>query len=417
MANETPERLKSFRESYDKKRSSSGPSLTGLAAAVVVALIAGYAIAAVVHRPSDSPTSGGMTADQWREYALYLEGKNATASAIDAYARYLERASLTPAERSKVCFSVAKLAIDTENYETALEYLYQAEMLAPQSDLKGEIDKKIVLCLEKLGRMTNLRRELRARSETQRSEADLDEDEVVLAKYGDAVVTNRDLDAEIAKLPPAARDSFAEVERRKELLRNLVAERVLVDKARRLELEKDPKVQEVLAEQLDSLAVRQLIANEVAERVHVTSEDVERFYRAEPDRFTIPTSANVRATTVENNDVDLSTVSFDRPPFTIRSGSGIRGIPDSERYVDHILGFETGEVTEPIRIGQQWHVFKIESKTPSRLRPFDEVKTQTEQLYRTQKEQEVVQALMQESVQAQNVQFYFDRMQEEAPKE
>ena len=109
-----------------------------------------------------------------------------------------------------------------------------------------------------------------------------------MAEFGGQVITDRDLEREIEKLPPAARESFQSPEKRVELLQNIVAERLLLDKANRLELDKDPEVQEELARVRDGLIVRRLIDQEVDSKTAVSTEDVRRFYEAEIERFTDP---------------------------------------------------------------------------------------------------------------------------------
>ena len=240
-------------------------------------------VRSAIARSTNQP--GGLSPDRWRAYAVYLEGKDLPDEALYAYERYLEVASLSDVERAKVCYTMGALAADLGSYERALASLYQAEMLAPASDLKPEIDKKVVMCLERLGRTADLRRELRQRSDVHRSESDIGPGETVLAEYDDAVFTDRDLERELEALPAAARNHLSTGDAKIEFLRNVVAHRLLVDKAIRLELDRDPEIEAKLAEQRDALIVQKLIDDWMKDQPGPTPEDVERFYKAEPDRF------------------------------------------------------------------------------------------------------------------------------------
>jgi len=288
MSESTPDRLREFRAQY-RNAANQGKRLTVAKVILLVAvLLLGLWGAEVFLRgaiASSALQSGGLSPEQWRAYAVYLEGKDLPDEALRAYERYLEVATLSDSERAKVCYTIGALAAGIGSYERALASLYQAELLAPKSDLMPEIDKKVVLCLERLGRKAELRRELRERSDVQKTPADVGPGETILAEYGDTVFTDRDLERELEALPATARKHLTTGGAKLEFLRNVIARPLLVDKAMRLELDRDPEIEAKLAEQHDALIVEKLIANWMMDSPDPTPEDVERFYKAEPERF------------------------------------------------------------------------------------------------------------------------------------
>lgn len=412
MSEQTPNRLQEFRAQYGAPRKGGV-----LAYAQLVLTLAGFAVIAAVlvldrGKPSAAPASGGggMSADEQRRYAAYLEGKSEPMAAVRAYEAYLDSAALSPQERSKVAYSVAKLSIDAERYDEALPYLYQAEFLDPESGLKDEINKKVVLCLDKLGRGTDLRHELRKRTDIKRSAADVEAGETVLAEFAGEVLTDKDLEKEVEKLPPAARDSVAAPEKQAEMVKMLVAQRLLLDKARRLELDKDPEIQDQLVKQLDAMIVQKLIEDEVRKNVQVTPEDVERFYKAEPAKFTDPATAEVQVADAESEGAAKAITEFKATAVTVRQGGPAPGGP---RELDCTAAFaaEPGSVAGPVQCGERWYVFKVKSKTPEKLRPFDEVKEAATRMFQMQKEQEQFTSLIEQTLEARDVKLYLDRLQ------
>lgn len=416
MSDQTPDRLKEFRNQYGGRNDGRSNWWNFVQTAI---FIAGFgAILAVLlqgGRPTPYPRDGGggLSTDDQRRYAGYLAEKDELVAAVAAYESYLDQAALTPDERAKVCYRVASLAMNAGMDEKALAFLYQAEMLAPDSDLRADIDGKIIRILEKQGRASELREALRDRSGVTKPGVDVEEDEVVLAEVGEAVITNTDLDRAIQELPPAAQESMKDAERRRELLKNLVAERVLVDKARRLELDKDPALQARLAEQLETSMVRKLIDDEVESKLNVTPQDVERFYEAEQELFTVPAQASVRYATAPSREAAADATEFAKGPVTIREGGNVPGLQDSAAAVDAILSAEPGARVGPFQAGDQWIVFKVERVQPGHVRPFETVRDQAERMYRSRKEQELVQAMMEETLQTQNVELYLDRIPEQ----
>ncbi|MBX7259627.1 MAG: hypothetical protein K1Y02_24940 [Candidatus Hydrogenedentes bacterium] len=296
MTDAASERLKEFREqnrAAAESRLQTGRAARFFMGAAILLVVAASSAWIGFGLSDGNVAAGGLTAEQWRKYALKLEEKQLPTAAMDAYDRYLEHACLTDEARAKTCFSVAKIAIEEKQYERALAYLYEAEMLAPDSDVKDELNKKVVLCLEKLGRTSALQRELETRSTARRTAKDIAPEEIVLAEFGGEVITDKDLEREIERMPEADRAAYSAPEKRAEFLRNLVIQRVLIDKALRQELDADKEVQAQLEAQRNSLIVHKLLASEVQQKISVTKEDVERFYKAEPDHFKAPNSGDV----------------------------------------------------------------------------------------------------------------------------
>ncbi|MFA6242592.1 MAG: hypothetical protein WC655_16765 [Candidatus Hydrogenedentales bacterium] len=296
MTDAASERLKEFREqnraaaesgSVGRRAARIAVGLTLLVLSAIGVVSIGFALY------GRGQLTGGLSAEQLRKYALKLEEKQLPAAAMDAYDRYLEQASLSDEARAKTCFTVAKIAVSEGQYERALAYLYEAEMLAPDCDIKDELNKKVVFCLEQLGRTNALQRELETRSTGHRTAKDIAPEEVILAEFSGEVITDRDLEREIERIPEASRSSYSTPEKRGEMLKNMVIQRMLIDKALRQDLDKDKEVQAQLEAQRDSLIVHKLLASEVQKKTAVTSEDVERFYKAEPEHFKVSDSGEV----------------------------------------------------------------------------------------------------------------------------
>lgn len=417
MSEETPDRLKSFRAQYAPQK-TSGVKLAIAQLVLITAGFAGVFAFLTLHggaksAPAAAAPGGGLTADNEREFAAYLAERQQPMDAVAAYQSYLDKTALSPDERAKVCYTMGKLTADAEQYDAALKYLYQAEFLAPESELKEDIDKKVVLCLDKLGRRADLRSELRKRTSLKRSAADIEPGETVLAEFAGEVITDRDLTSEIEKLPAYMRDSIAGPEKRAEFLKNLVAQRLLLDKAQRLELDKNPEVQEELGKQLDAMIVQKLIRDEVKPRISVTDEDVERFYKATPERFTIPETAQVRVGDADSAEAAQTLDLASKAPVKAAKDAGIPGMPASGEALQAVFAAEPGARLGPYQAESKWFVIEVISKTPAERKPFEQVKDQARRVYEMQKEQEELSALLERILQERDVKLYLDRLKEQ----
>ncbi len=234
---QTPERLRAFRK--DRARA---PRL-GLWASMLAAFAAGALVCAVGFRfaspePTPAPAAhGGLAPDRLRALAVHLERKNLPDRAIAVWTDYLAQAPLDDAERAGVCYSIARIAREHGDCDTALACLYQAEFLGIDEALRDDVSNEILECLERLGRNVDLRRELRARTNADDTPPP-DPDETVLASFDDKAVTLDDYERAVEELSDAERDRLATPEQREAFLRRLVAERLFEEtkRARRLTL-------------------------------------------------------------------------------------------------------------------------------------------------------------------------------------
>ena len=117
MGEETPERLQAFRAQYAPRTAN----IQRLIAIQLVVVILGFAgLYALLGRDSGGSLStggaagGGLPPDESRRLAVYLAEKNQPMAAVEAYENYLAGATLDSKARARVCYTVAKLAIEAE---------------------------------------------------------------------------------------------------------------------------------------------------------------------------------------------------------------------------------------------------------------------------------------------------------------
>ncbi len=227
MGDKTPDRLQAFRDEHAPKNVGLRGSVPSLVVGAVLGIVGALAVFNLMSANSVVPRSG-LTTDRIRDLALLYERKDMPDAAIEAHEAYLDQATLSDTERGDVAYSIAKLAMDNTNYDYALKYLYQAELLAPDSPVRDDRSRQIVHCLEQLGRSYDLRRELKTRTDPASQET-TQPGATVIAKFGNEVVTDRDLSLRLEEVPANVRDAFSTPEKQIELLKNIVAERKTIN--------------------------------------------------------------------------------------------------------------------------------------------------------------------------------------------
>ena len=223
-----------------------------------------------------------------------------------------------------------------------------------------------------------------------------------LITQGTTEVLAQDFEAFLLRVPEAQRPEFrASVERVSKAVESIYTNRTLANEARRKGYDKDPLI---------ALRLRQLEEGFLAQvwqsrhQAEMPSPDmVERardIYRLNPDRFREPerftgeylqislvgrTREMAMARAREARDKWLAGETFaqiaaqynDDALFPKTRGRFQQLAPhDLEKPVSEAAFSlkKTGEVSQPVESGPALHMVRLEKKTPSRLRSFDEVK-------------------------------------------
>ena len=93
-----------------------------------------------------------IPADRMREFANELYGRFLFEQAAEEYRYYLDHYSLPAAERANITYRIADIFFERlHDYENALAEFLKIKTLYPESEIVGEVNKKIIACLERLG--------------------------------------------------------------------------------------------------------------------------------------------------------------------------------------------------------------------------------------------------------------------------
>jgi len=118
--------------------------------------------------------------------------------------------------------------------------------------------------------------------------------EAVLAKVDDMVITTADLKDLLARYAnqPFVLARYSSIERKKDLLENLIRYQVLALEAQKRGYERDPEVQRVAKEKMVSLFLQQEI-NDKVKLSDISDAEVRRFYQAHAADYVRPESVRV----------------------------------------------------------------------------------------------------------------------------
>jgi len=389
---------------------------------------------------SSSPASGmcpvpgsqqSWSAEQDEEYANKLASKGLKGLAVRAYEDYLENSGISSQRRAKICYRIADLYLDMAEYEKALGFLYRVEIEYPGTELSAEIGEKIVNCLENIGMVSQARYELESR--TGLGQAEDNKGSVVIARVGKNEITQAELDQALERLQPWVKKQFSSEEGTLEFARQFVATEVLYSKAKRLGYDKDPEVRLQIENILKQLLVRKIMEKELNDKVKINPADVELYYQANKDKYVeqaqvklsyLNTDSEEKINNVLeqlNKGDDFSKAAqsdsvekMENIEQWIDVNSPIPEIGSSEQIWEQISKTAKGENTGKIEYEDRFYCFLIRDNKESRQKGFEEVKDQVAYEYRSRREQEATQALLESVLEEQDVQLYLEKIKSSA---
>ncbi|MFQ5680656.1 MAG: hypothetical protein ACE5GG_01175 [Candidatus Omnitrophota bacterium] len=342
---------------------------------VLAVFLAGLILGAVVLRQPVAPAGNAapaMEGNAWTDkqqlqYANLLLSKGLKQEAALALADYLKPAAVGGAEAAKICLRIADIYMDLYKYEQALAYFYKAEVLDSAS-VTGPAEEKIVAALEGLGMTRQAQYELKARTSLSPGK---EETADVVARIGEDKITAKEIDDAMKRLPQWAGKEFEEESGRKQFIRQYVAAEALYRKAKRMGLEKEPRIRKGIELFKKDMVIREFLTRRIAEKINIDDSDLRNYYQAHKDRY-LPKQ--------ETGGEDADKKDMDKGEKKRKGGPGkIMKMAAGEKQVDNEKDVEDN---------------------------FEQVKRQVRRDLRSQKEQQIIQDLTRQALEDEDVEVY-----------
>lgn len=244
--------------------------------AVMVVLLAG-----MIYLISSGRTSG--TGDEFasaRQLAGELSDNNLPKAAIEEYKKILADGNLDNATRGNLYYMIGKLYYDDLfDYENGAAYFIRARALNPEASYYTEAGKKLIECLEKMGRIMDARREL-DRAVNIDSVTAAHAGEKMVAKIGEMPIYAGQIDREIQKFPAEMQKEYGTKAKKLEALNQYIQMELIYKDAVRKGLDNDPEVRQTAEEVVRQAVVGKYIRDNILPPDQVDSVDVYNYYLA-----------------------------------------------------------------------------------------------------------------------------------------
>ncbi len=246
-----------------------------------------------------------------------------------------------------------------------------------------------------------------------------DQGDAVVARIGRVNITESELRAKLAELPPFTQQQFGGPEGMIDFLEKLVEEEVLYQAAENAGYEKNPDVVRSLNAVRRRSMIQAYYKEQIEANVEVPEEEVEAYYSEHDEQFqrrsrikfrhimtaTRSQAAEVKRRILAGEDFasvarEVSTDAGTREAGglmrSIHGGDELPNIGMDSAFIEALFEWKVGEVTEPLQSSKGWHVLRLEEKEEGGTRPLGDVRDQIVQSLRPAKVRERYESTLEE---------------------
>jgi len=221
----------------------------------------------------------------------------------------------------------------------------------------------------------------------------------VLAKIGDRVITEADLDAELEQIPVYARKRFLKKEGKKDILDKMVKDELLYQAALDMKLDQDPEIKRNLENMKKRILSNAYFTQYIRDDMKSNDEKIKKYYEEHKAEYKIPAKVKIRhiLQDTKNRAEDIKAkldkgedfINLAKSESThdatknnggyigwVAQNNSIPYLGNVSEITDVIFKLAKNDITEPIKSAMGYHIIKIEDMKPEEYRSLDQVKNQ-----------------------------------------
>jgi peptidyl-prolyl cis-trans isomerase C len=259
-------------------------------------------------------------------------------------------------------------------------------------------------------------------------------DSHMVARVGDDVITDRQIEQFIGQLPPQVSAHYSPREIRKEIAEGFLNMKILAWEAKRRGIDKREDVQLKIAT-LQEQALAREVEEELKKNIKVDESEIKKYYDEHKDRYSPSPRIHARQITVAS-ETDAKTVlaklgkgaDFAQTAQQLSKDANASKGGDMGWMVQGSMdpalekvawGLKEGQLSPVIKTQQGFSIIKVENIIPGRDRPYDQVKSSIERMVMRDKLNKAVEDLKTDIKRKAKVevnQKYFAQFKETVPQ-
>lgn len=253
---------------------------------IILFLILTAFTAKIVFFPSDSdPSSQKPSLKKEKKIANAYLNNELYKKAISKYRHIIDNHPLSDNRKANILYIIGNTyREELKDYENALATYLELRNLYPNSNLIKDVNKKIVACLDYVGRTTQAKQEL-DKTTTINAEQQHPTGGEILAKIGEREITEREFNSALNKLPESrARKYKGEIGRYK-FLQQYITNELLYQKAKRRGYDEEPDIIKKVKDYKKQIMAQKVFQNQLGKEANISESTLKSFYRKNRKRF------------------------------------------------------------------------------------------------------------------------------------
>ncbi len=225
----------------------------------------------------------------------------------------------------------------------------------------------------------------------------------VVAKVNGMDITNKDVDARLAQIPPQYRSVYASEQGRKKFVEQMIQERLIYLQALKEKYDTNGQVLEQLEKAKQNIMVRRFI-NDTFSKIKADEADMKAYYETHAAEFTIP--PKIWAKHILCKTEDEAKAAFER----VKKGEAFEAVakdvstcPSSKKggdlgwfgrdkmvpeFAQKAFSMEKDDVSEPVKTQFGYHIIKVYGKKEAGTKSFEDAKADLKRKLTTKKQQQ-----------------------------
>ena len=225
----------------------------------------------------------------------------------------------------------------------------------------------------------------------------------ILATVGDRIITLSEFQEGFNAVPPERRQGATVEEQKEKALEDLVQMTLFSLESRAQKIDGEESIARTILNVTDSILAGEYYKREVLSKATVTEDEIKKYYDSHPDEFTDSGGVRGRHILIKvdpnaspedwanaeamarnlrkeiDNGADFAKLARKTSDDGRTKGKGgdfgyITREKMPEGFPDIVFSLEAGELSDPVKSPKGYHIIKVETKQPERIRTLDQVK-------------------------------------------
>lgn len=249
----------------------------------------------------------------------------------------------------------------------------------------------------------------------------------VLATVGGEKITEEDVYAPLAMMPPQFRARYETPEGKKKLLERSVQMSLLSQEARKLKINEKPDIARRIKEMSDQLIVQALTRQEVLDKINISDDELKSYYDQNTDKFKKDEKVRVNLIKIDVGESDSPKDLKKKKALAAKALARIKKGEDFEKvakemsedertknrggntglfsrgkraslygeaFEDKAFSLELNKVSDVFEAKGGLYIIKVVDKKPMEQEPFEAVKQRIERTMKTEKQKASMEAYL-----------------------